>query len=91
MLHYTVLRYITSCCVIMLCYVMLCYAMLCYESPLCSVILENLMLALLVNTCPVFYGTESSLPCSQQLSTGAYPKPDEFNPRHKILLHKDPL
>jgi hypothetical protein len=28
---------------------------------------------------------ESSLPCSQELSTGPYPEPDHSNPHYPIL------
>jgi hypothetical protein len=30
---------------------------------------------------------EGSLPCSQELSVGPYPEPDESSPYHPILLH----
>jgi hypothetical protein len=29
--------------------------------------------------------TESSLPCSQEPSTGTYPEPDQSSPYHPIL------
>jgi hypothetical protein len=34
-----------------------------------------------------FMEHESSLPCSQQSSTGPYPEPNQFSPCHPILHH----
>jgi hypothetical protein len=33
---------------------------------------------------------ESSLPCSQEPSTGPYPEPDQFSPYNPILSLQDP-
>jgi hypothetical protein len=35
---------------------------------------------------PAFYGTKSSLPCSQEPSTGPSPEPDKSNPSHPVSL-----
>jgi len=37
----------------------------------------NLVVTQLVKKFSAFYGTEGPLPCSQELATGTYPKPDE--------------
>jgi hypothetical protein len=34
---------------------------------------------------------EVSLPCSQQLSTGLYPEPDDSSPQLLILFTRDPF
>jgi hypothetical protein len=40
---------------------------------------------------PHFTAPEGSLPCSQQLSTGPYPKPDQSSTYHPILSLYDPF
>jgi hypothetical protein len=34
---------------------------------------------------------EGSLPCSKEPSTGPYPKPDQSNPYHLILVHSSEM
>jgi hypothetical protein len=42
--------------------------------------LEELNVAQLLKKFPAYYGTQGSLPCSEESDAGPYPEPDEFNP-----------
>jgi hypothetical protein len=56
-----------------------------YLSPWSRVLLEKPPVAQLLKNFTTFYGTRSSLPCSQEPSTGSYPEPDQSSPYHPIL------
>jgi hypothetical protein len=48
-------------------------------------------LTLMLKNFPILYACESSLPCSQQPSTGPYPEPEPSSPQHPMLSISDPF
>jgi hypothetical protein len=49
-------------------------------------LLEELSIAQPLKNSPAFYEPESSIPCSQEASTGPYPEPYQSNPLHRSCI-----